>query len=122
MSGLLTNKVAVVTGASRGIGEAVAAALEENGAHVFRLARSLRADSKPGHTDLPCDLTNLDDVLRAARAIRDQSDGIDIVVSNAGTFLLKPASEFTHDEFVQQLAANLVGTHNSLPIKLEAYC
>ena len=109
MRGQLANKVAVVTGASRGIGEAVAATLQENGAHVFRLARSLAADTSRHRTDIPCDLTKVEDVERAARTISSQCDGVDIVVSNAGTFLLKPASDFTHDEFAAQLAVNLIG-------------
>ena len=114
MSEILTNKFAVVTGASRGIGEAVAATLEENGAHVFRLARSLSVASTAGHTDIPCDLAKIDEVVRAARTIADRSDGVDILVSNAGTFLLKPAADFTHDEFVEQLAVNLVAPFDVL--------
>ena len=52
----LARKVALVTGASRGIGLAVADELRAAGAHVVRIARSLRDRSSAGQTDLQCDV------------------------------------------------------------------
>jgi NAD(P)-dependent dehydrogenase (short-subunit alcohol dehydrogenase family) len=102
-------RVAVVTGASRGIGAAVAKSLEEGGAFVFGLSRSLSPSSSTNRTDIQCDLSRVEEVRRAADEIAARTNGIDVLVSNAGTFLLKPAADFSHDEFADQLAVNLIG-------------
>jgi len=102
-------KIAVVTGASRGIGLSVARSLEQAGAFVFRLARSLTEGERSTGVDIRCDLSREEDVRRAAEKIASHGNGIDILVSNAGTFVLKPAVEFSRDEFAQQLDVNLVG-------------
>lgn len=107
MSGVLAGQVAVVTGASRGIGAATAALLAGAGARVVRVARSLPAQQKMDFIDLPCDLTDG----TAWRATADRIlSGIGppaIVVSNAGAFLMKPLHDTTQDEFDAQVDINL---------------
>lgn len=103
----LTGRVAVVTGASRGIGLAVAERLRGEGAQVARLARTLRAAAHDGGLDLPCDLTQEEDVAHAAERILAQFGAPDLIVSNAGAFHLAPV-ELTHPaDFDRQIAVNL---------------
>lgn len=103
----LAGTVAVVTGASRGIGLAVAERLRSEGATVARLARTLRAAWRDGVLDLPCDLTQDEDVRHAAERILAQLGVPDIVVSNAGAFLLAPLEQTRPADFDAQLGANL---------------
>ena len=78
-----------MTGASRGIGAAVAELLAGEGARVVRVARTLERRTSGAVQDLPCDLTDWDQVNRLASSVIDASGPPDIVVSNAGAFLLQ---------------------------------
>ena len=105
----LAGKVAIVTGASRGIGLAVADELRAAGAHVVRLARSLVEGSAERQTDIPCDLADPGSVDGAvARVLRDL--GVpDVVVNHAGVFFVKPIEETTLADFANTIAVNLTG-------------
>jgi 3-oxoacyl-[acyl-carrier protein] reductase len=98
--------LALVTGASRGIGLAVADALRAAGMHVVRFARTLRAASAERLTDIPCDVTRPEDVDRAVRQVLEIAVP-DVVVNNAGIFLIKPLAETTPADFTATLATNL---------------
>jgi NAD(P)-dependent dehydrogenase (short-subunit alcohol dehydrogenase family) len=105
--GPLEGRTAVVTGASRGIGAATAAALGGLGARVVRIARTLAPRSADDGEDVPCDLTDPRALAKLAAGLLARHGVPDIVVSNAGTFVLKPL-EFTSDADIdQQLAVNL---------------
>lgn len=99
--------LALVTGASRGIGHAVANALKAAGMHVVRLARSLRDRSSERLTDISCDVTKPGDVKRAVDRVVGELGLPDVLVNNAGVFLIKPLAETTYDDFVITLATNL---------------
>jgi len=90
----LTGKIALVTGASRGIGEAIAKLLAEQGAHVLVSSRKLEgcqavADAivdAGGKADaLPCHIGNMEDIERTFTEIRNQYGRLDILVNNAAT-------------------------------------
>ena len=105
----LAGTVAVVTGASRGIGAATAARLAAEGARVIRLARSLPAGRAGGLVDLPCDVADPARVRTAADLIRGEFGAPDIVVNIAGAFHLGPFEETTAAQFDAQVDTNLRG-------------
>lgn len=106
----LDGRLALVTGASRGIGAAIARALAGAGARVARVARHL-ADSDEGPwLDLPCDLTDAEQVERLAESLLRSAGVPVVVVNNAGGFLLRPLEQTTAAEFEAQLALNLRGS------------
>ncbi|HET8622868.1 MAG TPA: SDR family oxidoreductase [Gemmatimonadales bacterium] len=108
----LAGRVAVVTGASRGIGAAVAAALRDAGARVVRLARTIPTGTHEGYHDLRCDLTDPAAVENAAQRVLTDAGVPDVVVSNAGAFLLQPLEATTPEAFDVQIAANLRGPYH----------
>jgi NAD(P)-dependent dehydrogenase (short-subunit alcohol dehydrogenase family) len=103
----LAGRVALVTGASRGIGAATAEALRGAGARVVRVARAL----PPGEDflDMPADLTDPAQVEALAERVRRDVGPPDVVVSNAGGFLLRPLEQTTMADFDAQVALNLRG-------------
>jgi len=105
----LAGRVAVVTGASRGIGLAIAESLSGAGADVVRLARSLVPRRTRGYSDIPCDVTREGEVQRVAETLNREGRVPDILVNNAGVFLLRPLVETTATQFREQLEVNLVG-------------
>jgi NADP-dependent 3-hydroxy acid dehydrogenase YdfG len=100
-------KIALVTGASRGIGLAVADALRAWGMHVVRLARSLSDASAERRTDITCDITNPDDVERALTRVERDLGLPDVLVNNAGIFFIKSLADTTLADFTTALATNL---------------
>ncbi len=100
-------KIALVTGASRGIGLAVADAFHALRMHVVRLARSLPEKSAERRTDIPCDVTRPADVDRALARVEQELGVPDVIVNNAGIFLIKPLAETTVADFTTTLTTNL---------------
>jgi len=87
----------------------VADELRAAGAHVVRLARSLQDASGDRLTDLQCDVTRPQDVERVVGRLVDDLGVPNIVVNNAGIFLIKPLAETTPADFTATLATNLTG-------------
>jgi NAD(P)-dependent dehydrogenase (short-subunit alcohol dehydrogenase family) len=105
----LRGKVAVVTGASRGIGAATADLLAREGARVVRLARSLEEQRAGEILDVPCDVTDAAQVTVAADLVQAEWGAPDILVNNAGAFHLAPFEETSTADFDAQVASNLRG-------------
>jgi NAD(P)-dependent dehydrogenase (short-subunit alcohol dehydrogenase family) len=101
----LDGRVALVTGASRGIGAATAEALRTAGARVVRTARTL--PSADGYIDLPADLTDAGQVAELTTRLQRAAGVPDIVVCNAGGFLLRSLEATTVEEFDALVALNL---------------
>ena len=104
---LLEGRVALVTGASRGIGAAAAEALASQGATVIRVARTLREGAYGRFQDVPCDLTDAEQVDQLAAGVLQRYGPPEVVVSNAGAFLLQPLEATQPAELELQLAVNI---------------
>jgi len=100
-------KIALVTGASRGIGLAVAIALRARGMHVVRLARSLENGSAERRTDIKCDMSRPEDIDRAVTTVEHDLGVPDVLVNNAGIFFIKSLAETTLEDFTATLSTNL---------------
>ncbi len=111
----LHDRIAVVTGASSGIGRAFAVALAAEGMRVAGLARSEdRLDALAtalGDRFLPvvCDLSDADAVAKAFGAVEAAFGAPDVLVNNAGYGLMGPLDGFTIDDFDAQMAVNVRG-------------
>ena len=114
----LTGQVAVVTGASRGIGQAVAMALGRAGAHVVAVSTTLEGSARTVAAltganakaeGLACDIANASSVEALAEQVLKQHGKVDILVNNAGitkdTLLLRMSDE----DFDRVLQVNLKG-------------
>lgn len=110
-----TSRVAVITGASSGIGEATARALVADGHHVALLAR--RVDRLQALVDslgdaaiaIEADVTDRDSITAAAGRVQRELGGADILINNAGVMLTAPFSKEQHAEHRQMVEVNLLG-------------
>jgi NADP-dependent 3-hydroxy acid dehydrogenase YdfG len=115
----LAGKVAWITGASRGIGRAVASALAQAGASVVlgartqpdidQLAEGLQAEGRIAHA-LPLDVANPDSVRDFAQRSLDLLGPVSILINNAGTGLFRDFLDMSFEEFDRQIDVNLKGT------------
>jgi NADP-dependent 3-hydroxy acid dehydrogenase YdfG len=111
----LAGAIAVVSGASRGIGRAVAEALVADGARVVMLARGAQAlhdvaaDIGDGAIAMPCDVGDVSAVTRVTEAILREHGVPAILVNNAGVFRPLSIEGTSPEEFETTLAVNLTG-------------
>ena len=104
---MLAGRVALVTGASRGIGAAVAEAFVAAGATVVRVARSLDDGWRDRRLDIRADLTDAAQTARMSERVRTEAGVPDVVVQSAGGFQLKRLADTTPAEFDEQVRVNL---------------
>jgi NAD(P)-dependent dehydrogenase (short-subunit alcohol dehydrogenase family) len=104
----LTGRVALVTGAGRGIGHDLALALQNAGAQVVAGVRDL-VDRPKGVDALVLDLRDLSSIGTAVDSIVDRHGRIDILVNNAGVGTNHDALDATEEEWDEVLAVNLKG-------------
>ena len=111
MVGELSGKVAAVTGAARGIGDAIVLRLIEEGARVFSLDLADPDEPRDGVTYLTADVSDPDSVAGAFRAIDDAAGRIDILVNNAGVQRVNLAENMSPVDWHLVLNTHLTGTH-----------
>ena len=127
MPGMLDDRVAVVTGASRGIGRAIADQLAAAGAAVALLSRGpdLRADAPaagghgPASRAVACDVTDDTSVAAALSEVRTELGAVDILVNCAGRHVAGRLEDFPAAVYADLFDVNVLGavrmTHGVLP-------
>lgn len=120
----LKNKVAIITGSSRGIGAQIATTLAEAGASVVinysksqTAAEKIVADIKADGGNaiaVQANVSNADDVRAMFDSAISQFGRVDILINNAGAILYKTIQNTTDDDFDHMLSVNVKGTFNTL--------
>ena len=121
MSSTLAGKVAIVTGASRGIGQAIAETLATNGAKVVvnyahnkEFAENIVEHIKESGGQalaVQADVSKIADLQKLFQATTEQFGQIDILVNNAGIMTNGPLGEMTEELFDREFAINVKGTY-----------
>ncbi|GAA4399121.1 SDR family oxidoreductase [Tsukamurella soli] len=125
MSATPSDRVAVVTGASSGIGAATARALHAAGYRVALLARrvdridALAAELGDGAVAIQADVTDRDALLSAAQRVQDELGGADVLVNNAGIMLLGPFTPRQHEDYRRMIEVNLLGAITATEVFLD---
>ncbi len=120
----LENKTAVVTGASRGIGLAVAKKLASQGANIAVLYVGDTAEGENAKKELEalgvkvglyyCDVSNFEESKETVDKVIEEFGGIDILVNNAGIVRDKLVIKLTESDFDSVINVNLKGTFNMI--------
>jgi len=113
----LDGKTALVTGAKRGIGKAMAVALAEAGADIIGVSKSMETSGSGVEREVTalgrkfrgyaCDFARRESVYAFLREVQADVPVIDILVNNAGTILRKPAAEHPDEYWDQVIETNL---------------
>jgi 3-oxoacyl-[acyl-carrier protein] reductase len=106
----LNGKTAVITGASRGIGAAVARMLHEHGCNLGLSSRSGSDLGLERVVARPTDVRDLDSLVELCEKTAQRFGGIDIVVANAGVGAYGPFLDLTREHLDEMLDVNLKGT------------
>jgi NADP-dependent 3-hydroxy acid dehydrogenase YdfG len=120
-----SSRVAVITGASSGIGEATARALVADGHRVALLARraeriqALADELGEGALAIETDVTDRASLIAAAAQVQSELDGADILINNAGVMLLAPFTSEQQAEHRQMLEVNLLGAITATEVFLD---
>jgi len=120
----LAGKVALVSGASRGIGAAIAQRLAADGARVVVNYRSDEEGAQQVVAEIAslggqavaiqADVGKSEDASRLMLSARETHGGVDIVVNNAGMSIYKTLADFTDEDFSSLIQANLTGSFNMM--------
>ena len=115
----LTGRIALITGASRGLGEAMAVALAAAGASIALVARDVERLQKVkatlaaagGRAEIfAADVTDEQDVAVLSEAVKNALGPVDILINNAGTNIRKKITDFSLAEFRSVIDSSLIGT------------
>ena len=116
----LDNKIAVITGAGRGIGESIAHVFADEGADLILAARTRRqldrvaVDIKAKNRNaiaIPCDVSSPTDVAKLAAGVKEQFGRVDILVNNAGISKRSKLLEADDDTWLEVIRVNLFGVY-----------
>ncbi|MEO7120785.1 MAG: SDR family oxidoreductase [Ginsengibacter sp.] len=125
----LTNKVAYITGGSKGIGYGIAKALISAGMKVAITSRNASAGKKAAGSltsdsskvlALESDVSSLDAEMKSIKAVVDHFGQLDVLVANAGVGHFSPIETLSEEQWKSTIDTNLTGVFNSVKASLEA--
>ncbi|MBI0539673.1 SDR family oxidoreductase [Roseomonas sp. KE2513] len=116
-------KVAVVTGASQGLGEGIVSGFRARGYAVVATSRSIQPSTDPDLVTVAGDIGNPETGKRLVAAALEKFGRIDTLVNNAGVFIGKAFTDYTEEDYRLKLKTNLDGffftTQAVVPVMLE---
>jgi NAD(P)-dependent dehydrogenase (short-subunit alcohol dehydrogenase family) len=104
-----TRKVAVITGASQGLGAGLAAGYRQAGYAVVGVARSIPPSDEQDYLTIQGDITEAETAQRVVDQALDRFGRVDTLVNNAGIYIGKPFTDYTLDDYLAITAVNLAG-------------
>lgn len=125
----LTNKVAYITGASKGIGYGIAKTLLDNGMKCAITSRTISAAKMAAESlskdpskvlALESDVSSLASETKAVKAVIDHFGQLDVLIANAGVGHFAAIDSITEEEWKDTIDTNLTGVFNSVKASIEA--
>lgn len=104
-----SQKVAIITGASQGIGAELVKAYRERGYRVVATARGIQPSEDPDIVTVAGDIGDRDTARRVIAAALEKFDRVDTLVNNAGLFVAKPFTSYTDEDYAAVTSVNLSG-------------
>jgi NAD(P)-dependent dehydrogenase (short-subunit alcohol dehydrogenase family) len=102
-------KVAIITGASQGIGAALVKGFRDRSYRVVATSRSIAQSADPDVLAVPGDIADPATAERIVQEAQTRFGRIDTLVNNAGIFIAKPFTDYTAEDFQAKIATNLAG-------------
>ena len=102
-------KVAIITGASQGIGAGLVAGFRASGYAVVGTSRSIRPSDESGYLTVQGDISEAKTAERVAEQALDRFGRIDSLINDAGIFISKPFTDYSPDDYAAITAVNLAG-------------
>ena len=102
-------KVAIITGASQGIGAGLVAGFRASGYAVVGTSRSIRPSDDADYLTVQGDISEAKTAERVAEQTLDRFERIDSLINNAGLFISKPFTDYSPDDYAAITAVNLAG-------------
>jgi NAD(P)-dependent dehydrogenase (short-subunit alcohol dehydrogenase family) len=106
-------KVAIVTGASQGIGASLVQAFRDRGYRVIANSRSIKASNDPDIHVVAGDIADPAVAQRIVREGLEKFGRIDTLVNNAGVFIAKPFTQYTAEDYASAIATTSAGSSTS---------
>ena len=129
MTNNLTNKVAYITGGSKGIGFGIAKTLLANGMKVAISSRTLQGAKQAADllsTDtsmvlaIESEVSSLNSEIKAVKAVIDHFGKLDVLVANAGVGHFAPIDSLTAEQWKETIDTNLTGVFNSVKASIDS--
>ncbi|MGA2010211.1 MAG: SDR family oxidoreductase [Solirubrobacteraceae bacterium] len=105
----MNERVAIITGASQGIGAGLVAGYRRAGYAVVGVARSIQSSDDGGYLGVAGDIADAGTARRAVDQAVDRFGRVDTLINNAGIYIGKPFSEYTVEDYAAITAVNLTG-------------
>ncbi|WP_066736221.1 SDR family NAD(P)-dependent oxidoreductase [Cupriavidus sp. D384] len=104
-----TQKVAIITGASQGIGAELVKAYRQRGYRVVATARGIQQPDDANILAVPGDIASPDTARRVVSQAIEKFGRVDALVNNAGIFIAKPFTSYTAEDYLAKTGVNLAG-------------